>query len=150
MIVFYNQPNTLTLPYTIITENEGKEIKENDFFKFVPGKNEIDKDIWIAIKDAAGDDMDYYDTVLKIFQPKEDEETGQEIGEEIKDINISKLNIHELKELVENTMEKEPLYDYLDLEKGRRKPRISVLRAIKDRISKISDAEESLIEKYDD
>lgn len=146
MIVFYNQPNTLTLPYTMVID--GKKV--NDFFKFVPGKNYIDKNIWIEISKAAGDDMDYYSTILSVFQPIEDKETGEVIGEEIDDVDISKLSVHEFRELIDNTMEKEPLYDYLDLEKSRTRPRTSILRSLKDRITKISDAEESLKKKNED
>lgn len=146
MIVFYTKPNTLTLPY--IEEINGNKV--NSFYKFIPGKNEIDKNIWLNIVKAAGDDMEYYNTILKVFQPKEDEKTGEEIGEEIENVDISQLNIHEFKELIENTMEKEPLYDYLDFERKRTRPRTSILSALKDRITKISDAEEILRKKDKD
>jgi len=139
MIIFYNKPNTLTLPY--------KLKKRQELFKFIPGINHISKEIWLAIVNAAGDDMDYYKTLLKIFQPKIDIETKEEIGEEENKVDISGLRVSEMSELIENTMEKEKLEEYYELERQRSKSRTSIIRLLKQKLGEISEVEAALKKK---
>jgi len=136
MIIFYNKPNTLTLPY--------KVKKKQELFRFIPGINHISKETWLAIVNAAGNDMDYYKTLLKVFQPKIDVETKQEIGEEENKVDISGLKVSEMSELIENTMEKESLEEYYELEKKRDKPRTSITRLLKQKLEEISEVETAL------
>jgi len=144
MIVFYNQPNTLTLPYvyTVKEKGESKTIKDN--FRFIPGINKITKDAWLAITKTAGDDMDYYRTILKVFQPKIDPLTKEEIGEEEDKIDVKKLNVQDMLELIENTMSLEKLELYYEYEKDKNKPRAPITRLLKSKINEVSQVEEAI------
>jgi len=139
MIIFYNKPNTLTLPYKIK--------KKQELFKFIPGINHISKEVWLAIIKTAGDDMDYYKTLLKVFQPKIDLETKNEIGEEENEVDISKLRVAEMSELIENTMERKKLEEYYELEKQRDKPRTAITRLLNSKLEEISEVEAALEKK---
>jgi len=141
MIVFYSLPNTMTLPYVI------NKVKGS--YRFIPGKNHIAQDIWTSIVKAAGDSMDYYNTVLRVFQPILNESTQIEVGEEFENVDLTELNVRDMKELIENTMDSKELIRYEVLEKDRDRPRTSILKALKDRIRVVSDVENKLSKKED-
>lgn len=147
MVIFYKNPNTLTLPYTLVINPGTKEEKEvQDVYKFVPGTNHIDKDIWLAIIKQHKSDMDYYSTMLKIFQPKLDRETKQLIGEDEKNIDIKKLTASDFGELIDNTMELEKLNKYFIYEKSRTDPRQFIIRKIIDRREEVEEMEQFIKE----
>ena len=160
MIVFYSKPNVMSLPYEVIKlvelrdkENQlvydksGKvrmvEKKSAEYFKFIPGKNKISKELWLKIVDYNKEDWDYYSTILTIFRPIIDEETKAEVGEEDDKINIKTLNAREMRDLVENTMDINEINRYLKIEKERDKTRPSVMKAIKSRKAQITKADEA-------
>jgi len=160
MIIFYQKPNILSLPFKVIRkielrdkdnkpilDDEGKpKLIDKDFaeyFKFVPGKNSISKELWLKIVEYNKEDMDYYSTVLTIFKPKIDEETEEEIGEDDENINIKELNAREMKDLVENTMTIGDLVYYEKTERERDKPRKTILNALRKQKDAISAADEA-------
>lgn len=138
MLVFYNKPNTMTLPYLCPDEHIVK------LFTFVPGENKISSDVWIAIKKRAGDAMDHYAKMLKIFKPIIDEETQEEIGTDEEDIDYTNLNVNEMADLVENIMDKDKLVELLKNEKTRERPRITVKKMINAKLKQIDEIEEAL------
>lgn len=162
MIVFYSNPNTLSLPYKVTKKVELRDknnlpifdgtgnvkLVEKDFaeyYKFVPGKNIITKELWLKIVEYNKDDMDYYNTVFQIFKPKIDVKTNNEIGEDENKINLKTLSTKEMKDLIENTMELPDIDKYLKHEKGRDKIRPSIMKAIKNRKIEITKADEALV-----
>lgn len=150
MIIFYKKANILSLPYdsdgATKESQDGKIVDKPKigYFDFIPGRNNIHKDIWLKIIEYNKEDMDYYKSILTIFQPKIDDKTKEEVGEEEEKINISSLNIHDMLELIENTVERDELSRYYDLEKERKKPRTPIVRAIKSRDKEIEDIEKIL------
>jgi hypothetical protein len=145
MVIFYKNPNTLTLPYTltVVAGVDGKEIRKiQHVYKFVPGTNYLDKDVWLAIVKQHENDMEYYSTMLKIFQPKLDRETKQLIGEDEKNIDIKKLASNDFAELIDNTMELEKLNKYFIFEKNKQEPRKFIIQKIIDRKEEIEELEE--------
>lgn len=143
MVIFYKNPNTLTLPYILtITDQNGNIKRIQNVHKFVPGTNYLDKDVWLAIVKQHEDDMEYYSTMLKIFQPKLDRETKQLVGEDEKNIDIKKLAPNDFAELIENTMELEKLNKYFIFEKSKQEPRKFIIQKILDRKEEIEELEE--------
>ena len=138
MIVFYNKPNLLILPYV------DPEKKENRKFKFVPGNNTIEKEVWLAIRQAHPNSIDYYDTLLKVFQPIVDEETKEVVGVPEDEIDYTRLNIREMAELIDNTMDRKELLNLKKLEKERAKPRNTVKKLIKEKLKQINAIEEAI------
>ncbi len=137
MNVLYGKANTLTLPYSLDGVSRS--------FTFVPGKNEIRPEIWKAIclqhKDRFGV---CYSRYLKVFQPskveniefgKTDSIVHVELGEEI--IDFSSLTSSAAIELAENTMEPDELKGYLEIEKGQKKPRKTIIKVIEAKIEEI-------------
>lgn len=162
MIVFYEQPNVLYLPYKVtkkaelrdaqnqlIYDKDGKikliEKDSAEYFTFIPGKNIISKELWLKIVEYNKEDMEYYSTVLKIFRSRIDEETNEEIGEDEDKINLKTLNTTEMKNLIRNSMDIEDIQKYLKFEKERDKIRPSIIKEIKIRKVKINKADEALI-----
>lgn len=154
MIVFYSNPNTLTLPY--IDSNS-----QSKFFKFLPGKNHMSETIWLAVVKAAGKNIGYYETVLSVFQPRKSieieipkNEDGEEVmeievGKDEQEIKYSNLNVRDMSELIENTMDGEELKDYMKMEKNRAKSRVTIMRLLEEKIAQISEIEEVLKKKED-
>ena len=85
MIVFYTQPNTLSLPYKTIKKIELKDDKgqlvydakgniklinkiEAAYVRFVPGKNTITNELWVKIVEYNKKNWDYYSTILNVFK----------------------------------------------------------------------------------
>lgn len=130
MIVFYDLPNILSLPYT---RPDGTQ----KYFDFTPGKTCVPDEIWKAIEKQNKKRIEnYYAQVLKPFIP-----VSKDFNE--KTINIATLSANEAISLIENTMEVDELRDYQQLEETRDKPRKLVLRAILSKISEI----ESFVKK---
>ena len=138
MIVFYNKPNIMVLPYVC---PDDKIVK---FFTFVPGENKLPNDVWVSIKKKAGSAMDYYNTLLKVFKPVIDKETNEEVGLDESDIDYSNLTVNEMSDVVENTMAKDKLINLLNAEKKRQKPRTTVKKIINDKLRQIDEIEEAL------
>lgn len=139
MKVFYGKPNTLTLPYAI----DGKP----GTFTFVPGKNEINAEVWkaIVIQHKAKFEA-AYSQYLKVFQPvkteqvpvefgKNDVPVAVELGEEA--VDFSSLSVQAAIELAKNTMDPDELREYLSAEKTRKGQRKAVINAIKDQLEEI-------------
>ena len=137
MNVLYSKANTLTLPYSI----DGKAGN----FTFIPGKNEIKPDVWRAIYLQHKERFDAcYSRYLRVFQPSKTEDVVSEgndstvkieLGEE--SINFASLSIQTALDLIENTMEPDELKEYLATEKGQKRPRKAVIKAIEDKIEEI-------------
>ena len=160
MIVFYTQPNTLKLPYEIIKKVEARDRnglliydekdnikliskKDAEYFVFIPGKNTISNKLWIKIVEYNKRNWEYYSTILRVFKGKVDKKTEIEIGENEDRINLDTLNVLEMKELIENTMDIDDIDRYLKVEKKRDEPRSSILKTIKMRKAKISEADKA-------
>jgi len=160
MIVFYTQPNTLSLPYEIIKKIELKDDKgqpvydgkgnvklinkkEADYVRFVPGKNTITNELWIKIVEYNKKNWDYYSSILNVFKGKVDAKTKIEIGENEDEINIDLLSTSEMNALAENTMDINDVNRYLKNENKRDRPRPSVLKTIKKRKATISKADKA-------
>lgn len=160
MIVFYTQPNTLKLPYKVIKKVELRDKdgllihdekgnvklinKEGaEYFNFIPGKNTISKELWIKIVDYNKRNWEHYSTILRVFKAKIDKKTEIEVGENEDKINLDTLSVLEMKELIENTMDVEAINRYLKIENKRDKPRSSILKTIRTRKIKISEADKA-------
>lgn len=162
MIVIYSKENIFHLPFyttkkvqkkdksgiPIIDDKTGEPKLINksvtEYHTFIPGKNHISKERWLSIVEYNKKDMEHYEEILKPFKPIIDKDTQVEIGTDEKDIDYKKLKTREMQEIIENTFDKKELELYLKNEKGRDKPRINLLRAIKDQLIIVSDAEEAL------
>jgi len=130
MIVFYNVPNILYLPYTD-KENQVREAK------FVPGKNVIDSEIWEIICTKYKEDFrNYYSSCFKVLKPvREIKDTDMAVGENV--IDVYKLTVAELRDLIENTMEISELVSYKEAE-NKEKQRKTVFELIDKQIQKVS------------
>jgi hypothetical protein len=164
MIIFYVKPNILNLPYKVTRKIELRDKQNNPVFdengkirlvekdfaeyhKFIPGKNCISKELWLKIVDYNKKNMEYYSTILKIFKPKIDEDTQEEIGENEDFINLKTLSVKEMKDLIENTMDIKDIDRYLKNEKERDRVRPSIIKAINNKKAQISEADEALSNK---
>ena len=182
MIVFYNRPNTLSLPYPTIQkvefrDNQNKRVYDANgkvklidkivpvYFKFIPGKNTISKELWLQIAEYNKEDWDHYRTILNVFRAKtiEIEQKASddiglsntksaeplevEIGENEEEIKLENLNTKEFRDLIENTMIIDDLKVYLKYETGRDKPRSFIIKAIKSRKARINKADEIMTKK---
>jgi len=162
MIVFYERPNALYLPYKVTKKVELRDVQNQliydkdgkvklieksfaEYFTFSPGKNIISKELWLKIVEYNKENMEYYSTILKIFRSKIDEETNKEIGEDENKINLRTLNTIEMKDLIRNSMDIKDIQKYLKFEKERDKIRPSIIKEIKIRKIKINKADEALI-----
>jgi hypothetical protein len=129
MIIIYDKANTLSLPYV----DEKKGVK---YFKFVPGRNEVEKNVWDAILKYNGSRFDHYGRFLR---PLNEEAAGDG------DINYAALNVKELSELIENTMDIDQLGAIEAAEKSREKgERKTVLKEIEKQIEAISNFTEKV------
>ena len=134
MIIIYDKANTLNLPYV----HESGAVK---YYKFVPGKNEVEKKVWDAIVEYNGTRFDHYGRFLR---PLNEEAAGDG------DIDYAALKPKELSELIENTFNIDELIIIETAEKGREKGgRKSVLKEIDKQIEIIS-KEEAKLEKSRD
>lgn len=124
MIVTYGKANILTLSYI---EGEG-EARAVHLVKFVPGENQIKKDIWEKVKESIlsrpnGEaQLEYYLASLNPLEEAGDNEDGS--------INYSDLNAKNLVGLVEETMSLDRLDAVEEFENGTDTPRKTVLAAI--------------------
>jgi len=170
MIIFYNKPNLLKLPYNtvklvglrdkknipVIDEetHKVKMVERNvpEFFIFKPGENIISPELWEKICEYNAEDMDHYLSMLKVFNPiktkrieaKNEEEIEVEIGQEEDKIDLSKLKLRDFKELIENTMEMKKLHEYFKFENSRDKPRPAIMSVIKDQKIQIANADKAI------
>ncbi len=123
MIIIYDKANTLNLPY----EAKNGTIK---YRMFVPGRNEVDSEIWDAVKKYNEKNFAHYGRFLG---PLNEKAAGDG------PINYVALNVKELSELIENTMDIGQLGDIEAAEKGREKgERKSVLKEIEKQIDALS------------
>jgi hypothetical protein len=128
MIIIYDKANTLSLPYV----DEADAVK---YVKFVPGKNEVEKKVWDAILEYNGSRFDHYGRFLR---PLNEEAAGDG------DIDYAALNVKELSDLIENTMDVDALIAIETAEKLRDKPRKSVLKDIDKQVEAITKFEKSV------
>lgn len=128
MIIIYDKANTLSLPYV----DEAKAVK---YVKFVPGRNEVEKNVWGAILEYNGSRFDHYGRFLK---PLDEEAAGDG------DIDYTALSVSKLSELIENTMDVDKLIAIETAEKLRDKPRKSVLKDIDKQVEAITKFEKSV------
>ena len=123
MIIIYDKANTLNLPYS--DKNGAVKYK-----MFVPGRNEVDSKIWDAIKEYNEKRFDHYGRFLHALN----EEAAGDDG-----IDYAALNVKDLSELIENTMDIDQLGEIEAAEKSREKgERKSVLKEIEKQIDKLS------------
>ena len=128
MIIIYDKANTLNLPYT----DESGAVQ---YVKFVPGKNEVESKIWAAVVKYNETRMEHYCRFLHAL----DEEAAGDDG-----INYAALNVKQLSELIENTMDVGELGDIEKAENQREKPRKSILKEIDKQIEAISKFEDKV------
>lgn len=170
MIVFYNKSNLLRLPYNTTVEVELRDEKNipvidketgrvkmvkkdyPEYVMFKPGENSISPELWEKICRYNAEDMSFYNSILKVFNPVEtkrveisnQEEVEVEIGQEEDEIDLSKLKTTDFKELIENTMEMKKLHKYFKFESSRDKPRASLVRAIRDQKTQIDNIDKAM------
>ena len=128
MIIIYDKANTLNLPYV-------DEVKGVSYFKFVPGKNEVDSKTWEAILEYNGSRFDHYGRFLR---PLNEEAAGDN------GIDYAALNVGETSELIENTMDVDSLIAIETAENQRDKPRKSILKAIDKQVEAITNFEKKV------
>lgn len=123
MIIIYDKANTLTLPYS----NEKGNVK---YVKFVPGRNDVDSEIWNAILKCNKKRFEHYGKFLRAL----DEEAAGDNG-----IDYAALSVKDLSELIENTYDINKLGDIEAAEKSREKgERKSVLKDIEKQLDALS------------
>ncbi len=123
MIIIYDKANTLTLPYT----DEKRNVR---YLKFVPGRNEVESEIWKAIVEYNEKRFEYYERFLHAL----DEVAAGDGG-----IDYAGLSVKDLSKLIGNTMNLDQLGAVEAAENGREKgPRTSVLKEIEKQIDKLS------------
>jgi len=128
MIIFYDKPNMLSLPYTI----GGAQL----YCAFRPGRNDVADDTWDAIKSQNQQRIDdCYGMFLREFIPRVQIKQPEKF--DVENIDITILSQPEALDLIENTMEIEDLEKYLDAEKKRKPQRKMVKKAIEEAINKI-------------
>lgn len=163
MIVLYSQPNLLKLPYEIIKKVQARdknnspiinektdkpkliEKKSAEYFTFVPGRNNISKELWVKIYEYNLEDMEFYSSILKPFKPIVDKETQLEVGTDESKLDIIKLKTRDMITLITNTMNTKDLNTYKENEKKRDKPRKAIMDAIKNQIVLINEVDEALV-----
>lgn len=123
MIIIYDKANTLNLSYC---DKDGAI----QYKMFGPGRNEVDSEIWDAIVEANKKRFEHYG---KFLGPLNEEAAGDD------GIDYAALNVKELSELIENTMDIGQLGDIEAAEKSREKgERKSVLTEIEKQINKLA------------
>lgn len=120
IIVISDKANITSLPF--------KTGKRSGVFDFLPGKNELDLDIWLSIAREAGDDMQHYSRFLKPLEAVSDS-TGK--------TDLAALSMDELIRLIDNTMDANELSTIYSFENSGKK-RKTVLKSIADQIAKIN------------
>ena len=126
IVVIYDKANTLSLPY-VTGEGKKRAVK---YFKFVPGKNVVSKEVWDAINAELGEDrMANHSRYLKPSEVEVTEDGGIDLD--------SVKNANDMCDLIENTMNLDELGKIEAYENNRDKPRKSVLSAIEDQINEI-------------
>lgn len=115
--------------------------KDQEIFKFGPGKNNVTPEQWKGIQAgiAARDKLrpgvqDHYDHCLTVIGGKE-QESGLIIGPD--EIDFLALHYQQAIKLVKGTVEMKQLLEYQALEDGSNKPRNSVSKAIKAQIHEV-------------
>lgn len=131
MKVTYSGANVMYLPF-------GKGV---NYFKFTPGVNDVTPEQWKGIQAgiAARDKLrpgvkEHYEQCLCVIGGKE-QEGGLVIGPD--EIDFLALNWQEAVKLVEGTVDMEQIEKYQALEKGSKRPRNSVLKAIAAQIREV-------------
>lgn len=131
MLVIYNEPRQLSLPY----DDKGKQI----YFDFKPGDNIIKKEIWDKIIEQNKDDfLNCYGVKFKVMEGQVNPETGIETAKS-DTVNIAGLTIRDMTELIEHTTEIDTLKEYKEKENKRSTPRKGILKIIKEQIESIND-----------
>ena len=127
MIVVNKKPNITHLPYTAG--------KRKEIFSFAPGQNQIDPEIWQAVKETAGKArmQAHY---AKFLKP---------IGEEIDaPVDPATLNAEDFIDLISGAMHLDLLEQYARAESSRRGgPRKSVMEAIDKQAAEIRAIEDA-------
>ena len=120
MIIIYDKANTLKLSYS---DAKGKV----RYVTFVPGRNDVDSEIWDAIIKANEKRFEYYAKFLYAL----DKEAAGDNG-----IDYAALKPKDLSDLINNTMSIDKLADIEAAEKGREKgPRTVVLKEIEKQLN---------------
>ena len=120
MVIIYDKANTLKLSYS------GAKGKVR-YVTFVPGRNDVDSEIWETIFKANEKRFEHYGKFLYAL----DEESAGDNG-----IDYGALSPKKLSELIENTMDIDKLAEIEAAEKSREKgPRTSVLKEIEKQLS---------------
>ncbi|MEW5804285.1 MAG: hypothetical protein AB1847_19490 [bacterium] len=146
MIVFYDNPNILSLPYTL----DGIQ----RYFDFVPGKNEIHPEVWKAISACNKERLDnHYSQFLRVFNPMLERVPPSAENELPLEIEVGKenfafhdLTVQQALDLVQNTMAIDELHAYKDAENSQKRPRKVVLNTIDSRIAEISELDKKIKE----
>lgn len=135
MIIIYDKANTLNLSYA--DKNGAIQYK-----MFVPGRNEVDSEIWKAIVEANKKRFEHYG---KFLGPLNEEAAGDD------GIDYAALGVKELSELIENTMDIGQLGEIEAAEKSREKgERKSVLKDIEKQIDAISAFDKKIEDEKED
>lgn len=138
MIVLYNEPKLLYLPYI----DKNKQQRERTF---IPGKNTIDSEDWEAIVVFNKKRFEaYYNTKFKVLKPVKDIVAGMAIGEN--NVDVYKLTVIDLIDLINGTMEIDELRKYQEQE-NKGKKRKTVLAALGTQIKKIARFEQKIQSK---
>lgn len=123
MVIIYDKANTLNLSYA--DKNGAIQYK-----LFVPGRNEVESEVWAAIVKANEKRFDHYGRFLRPLDEKAAGDDG---------IDYAALSVKDLSELIENTMDIDQLGDIEAAEKSREKgERKSVLKEIEKQIDTLS------------
>lgn len=123
MVIIYDKANTLKLSYN----TEKGKVR---YVTFVPGRNDVDSEIWEAVVKANKKRFDHYGKFLHALN----EEAAGDKG-----IDYAALGVRDLSELIENTMDIGQLGDIEAAEKSREKgERKSVLKDIEKQLDALS------------
>lgn len=132
MIIIYDKANTLTLSYN----TEKGNVK---YVKFVPGRNDVDSEIWNAIVKTNEKRFEHYGKFLYAL----DEEAAGDNG-----IDYGALSPKKLSELIENSMDIDKLAEIEAAEKGREKgPRTAVLKEIEKQLKAFADLDKKIADE---
>jgi len=159
MIVINVEPGIRSFCYKTgeYVDERGKKRIRSEVFDFLPGNNEIDPEIWNAIREGMSDTRkEHCDTILKVVQPTIDE-SGFTIGPNENEIDILEMNVNDAKVLIAGTASPDSEKDiailekYRKAEKGRKdmKPRKMVLKAIDEQIAEIQEHDKKREEEKD-
>ena len=128
VIVIYGKANILGLPY----QGDSKV----EYVNFMPGKNELSKDVWDKINEYNKKRMKHYKfEVIGILKSASSSDDGDDDGI----IDITKLKVEDATKVIEATMTISELQQFWGQEQKKSEPRKSAMAAIDAQISKVDE-----------